>query len=216
MEDELHHADSGLRETDLEVRNTEVKVRNTETHTDSKDKIQQTNRQAMSGVDAEYVKRVLDEIAARLGIDASGIRPKVIADAICGKHPDSVLEAIREPKGWVLNAKSPLGALVTVLRRLPKQENDPNFKRQTQPTVNQLLDGLSITTRCLTNDAIKNTGCGEPLFVQQLIPLLSRLLETSEGRSIAVETIYQHKIKKGEDPRTAAKNLIRSLGASAV
>jgi len=187
-------AGDGLRITEDEVRITEAKPRITELHKDD-----------------DYLRRVLNAIADSLGINASDILPQTIAEAIRGKHPDSVFGAIADPNGWFKRAKTPLGALVSVLRRLPLQANDPNYRRQNQPTINEILESVSDDIRCLTKDAIKNTGFEAVLFVQQLIPHLQRLLRTPEGRDFAVETIDQHKTATTEDSQAVAKQLLHAL-----
>jgi len=204
---------------DLKVRNaeeflcnTETKVRNTETHTDSRDKNQQTGNSDLSDVNnKEYLKRVVNAIAASLEINASDILPNVIAEAIRGKFPDSVFDAIQDPKSWFRTAKVPLNALVSILRRLPLQKNDPNYRRQTQPTTKELLENIPKDIFYLVNDAIKNTGCKDPTFVQQLIPLLQQLLCTPEGQAFAVETIDQHKATDNKESKIVSKRLLHTL-----
>lgn len=204
-------ADLGIRDTESPLREADSKVRNTETHTDLRDTPQQTNRQGLSDVDRIFVERVMNEIAASLGISTASINRNTVAAAIRGKFPDTVFDAIRDPNGWFRTARSPISAIVTVLRQLPLQANDPNYRRQKQPTVGELLANVSSTAQYLIKEAIRNTGCSAAAFVQRLIPLLSRLLATPQGHEFAVETIDQHKKKGSDVPLDVAKQLLRAL-----
>lgn len=199
--------DSPVQNMDSPVQNLDTAVQNLDTYTN-------TDKKEDKNFTATLIKRMADV----LGIPSFLIMRSYVENAIRGKYSESVLGLVEglptdRKREWVLTADDPIRALVSQLRKLPKKEDDPEWRRRFDPTPEQLLEDVPSPDVCdLTKWAMSATGCRDAKrFVKRLIDILGGLLQQETGREHAVETIAEIEKMKISSPELKAGELLARL-----
>ena len=200
-------ADSFVRNAESIVRNAENQVRITDSKT--KDKSAEENhhpKQASGDVEKEYLDRVISMIGDRIEDRNEKINRNVITAAIKGKYADTVYNAIRSKKGL-----KRVGGYVQLLRSLPPKENDKAYQEAVNPTVGQILSHHTRETGYLVEMAMNIVGCSERWILDMLLPVMSRLSTSNEGRGKAMGVLDDFIGDPNETMRMKAKRLVDEL-----
>ena len=175
-------------------RDFEVSNRDTNINKTKKENIKNNNTSVCTNVSYEYLCSVIGEMSKSLIIPEKNINRVAVKRAIEGKFADSVYRAVRTPSQFVLLADNKIGAMISVLKRLPEKENDPAFRHMAnQPNAGELAQSASPEVQCMLEVVQKNTGYKDPRFLDEIARYLQRLLETEAGRHIAVEICDKYK-----------------------
>lgn len=107
----------------------------------------------------------------------------MVEKAIKGKYSESVLNLIdnlgkTQDTRWVFKADNPIASVVSLLRKLPDEQEDPVYRRKYNPTPDQLLEDVpSEIVRQAVKDMIAATGCTDRRCVEKFISTISSLNE---------------------------------------
>lgn len=200
-----------VRNTESLIRNTESRVRNTDTNTIT-NTLNKIPKDTTSHAE-DFVGIVCGLIAEKLGVRREFVRDSMVEKVIKGKYSESVLNLIdnlgkTQDTRWVFKADNPIASVVSLLRKLPDEQEDPVYRRKYNPTPDQLLEDVpSEVVRQAVKDMIAATGCTDRRCVEKFISTISSLNEKRADFGLVYDQIEV--MRKSQTP---IHPLSRALG----